>query len=258
MPSNAELQTQISQLQRSINNLLTKEDLNNLASKEDIRKLQDKISENTRKLDERMKAIEDTMAECKVDISSNSKLIANQKEKVDDTERKVAEKLEELRLKDLQRDIYDRRLNLLIFGVKEKEGVFGETSAESLLNVKQLLSDMEVENHDNIKIIDCHRLPQKKRSGDDVKPRPIIFKVEDMFDLRRITDKRNGLKEISKTTKQRLGLGKHLPKSVVSQKQLLQKKYDEFFSRQLKPKWHFNYATLKFSIQDVEGNTLAE
>lgn len=237
---------------------MTKDDIKRLASKEDIRTLEKKITDSTAALHKRVNEVEEMVTECRKDIASNSQKITDQDGKVKITDGKIDDKLKELEFKDLQRDIYDRRLNLLIFGMVEKKGVYGDSNAESLQKIKNLLAEMEVEDYENINIIDCHRLPQKKRVGDDEKPRPIIFKVSDMFDLRRITDKKAKLKELSKSKNFRLGVGKHFPKAIIDQKKQLQEKFDDLYRQKMKPRWHFNHATLKFSIQDNEGKTLAE
>ena len=129
MPTNAEIANQYSSLQKAVKNLLSKDDIDQLATKQDICDLNNKITANTEATNRRLLAVESSVAENKREIADNSRRITNQDTRIDD-------KLKELALKDLKRELYDRRLNGIFFGIDDKEGVYGDTCAECLKKVK--------------------------------------------------------------------------------------------------------------------------
>ena len=81
--------------------------------------------------------------------------------------------------KELLNDMYSRRLNILMFGLKENERWEKRTQSEEL--AREILVKMKVPAAFTMKFVDCHRLPripfQKKLTdhGDtEVKRKPII------------------------------------------------------------------------------------
>ena len=79
------------------------------------------------------------------------------------------------------RESYDKRLNLLVHGLKETEG--NETKSQTKAIFDKFLTKVLGLAPDDVDIVDLHRLPQHpiRREGKKMN-RPIIFKVLTTFD----------------------------------------------------------------------------
>ena len=177
-------------------------------------------------------------------------------------ERKFEDKLVEIDAKSLLQDMYNRRLNFLLIAELEKTGVWKETPSDCLDIVKKYLARM-IPDSDSIHIIDCHRLGKKSnKKNAQGRPicRPIIFRVQDMFEVRTIRENLVNLKKFfdENPDEHRVYFRRHLPQKMHLQRQLLQPKFSELLLAGDEPKWELDNSTAKFYITDKHGNRIKE
>ena len=92
---------------------------------------------------------------------------------------------------------YDKRLNILIHGLKETEG---ESKQQSKIIFKAFLKEVLNLEHDSIKIIDLHHLPQcVVKKADKKIIRPIIIKLLSTYDKDKLYENISKLKAYNKS-----------------------------------------------------------
>ena len=213
MPTVADLQKQILEFQKTFkefaSNAPSKDNLKCLASKEDISNLDTKITANYEQLNAKINNVEQSVITCRNDIKANTKTMENHESRLTVLEAQLKYEITNIRKKNVLKDMYDRRRNLLILGIEEKNYEWDETPAQSEELIREVLTQMKVEGMDCLVIEDCHRLPSNRRKPEkkdpklsenpgNMKPRPIIFKLTNMLDVRKILDCGKSLKEINK------------------------------------------------------------
>ena len=87
----------------------------------------------------------------------------------------LLQKIANLERNNVMRESYDKRLNILVHGLKESEN---ETKRQTKRTLETFLRDGLDLDSDAIKLVDVHRLSQRplKKAG-KMKAQPIIFKV---------------------------------------------------------------------------------
>ena len=214
-------------LNEFIGKAATKDDLVGLAKTEDITALEEKVGN----LQCSIKTAQDALNE---NVDKTKEL--------NDRLTSLEADCSRLRQNETKRELYDRRMNLLVFGMPEKND---ESKRDCLSEVRKLLVKMKVPNADHIHIVDAHRLGKKY-----VAVRPIIFKVADMFALRNIIKQLPELKKISNTVYFR----RHLPKAMRDQREKLKIKMQKLYDDNMKPKWQIDYDTCESYIKDKDNN----
>ena len=147
-------------------------------------------------------------------------------EKLDEKKLVEAEKYDALkqRVAKLERDSvmlesYDKRLNVLIHGLKETER---ESKQQSKIIFEAFLKEALNLERDSIKIIDLHRLPQGAVKKADKKViRPIIIKLLSGYDKDKLYENISKLKAYNKNRATPIFITEHLPKIFYNHKKLL-------------------------------------
>ena len=139
-----------------------------------------------------------------------------------------------------------------------------EDKSVALQHVRDFLRNkLKLENADDIKIIDCHRLPQNPVDGKKLRnrtlsvkktPRPIIFKVENDFDCKNIWSKTSleNLKaenEIAAANKEpKLAISRHLPDELRQERQALVPALTAARNKNQKGSIRFDWTDLKMYL----------
>ena len=269
MPTNAELTSQLNSLQTQLTQLLkivsTKDDLKDLATKEDIKDVVkkadfDKFKEDFAK--ELREELDTRFATFKSEQKATTDTIAT---RVNVLEDKLEAKLVEISAKRLLDEKYNFRYNFLMFGKPEREGGWNETPQDCLNYVMEYLGKM-IPDPSEISIVDCHRYGKKPDDenavtlGGKKRCRPIIFKVQNYFNVRTINDNLSNLKTyfINNPTERKVYFRRHIPKSMYLQRKELQPKFTELYKADARPKWQLDIKTAKYYIVDKHGVEIRE
>lgn len=155
-----------------------------------------------------------------------AKMVENEEKRIE-TSRKT-------RLRD---ELYSRRFNILIHGIEDQH--VWEDKSVALRHVRNFLGEkLKIENAESIKIIDCHRLPQnpitensrelRNRTVSSKKsPRPIIFKLENDFDCKKVwsSESLKNLKDENEKAAannlSKVSISRHLPDELRKQRKEL-------------------------------------
>ena len=165
-----------------------------------------------------------THIECistKIETDFNAKF-----EKLDEKKLVEAEKYDALKQRvaklerdSIMRESYDKRLNVLIHGLKETER---ESKQQSKIIFEAFLKEALNLEHGSIKIIDLHRLPQRAVKKADKKViRPIIIKLLSTYDKDKLYGNISKLKAYNKNRATPIFITEHLPKIFYNHKKLL-------------------------------------
>ena len=140
----------------------------------------------------------------------------NEKQEMNETRQEMLlQKIANLERDNVMRESYDKRLNILVHGLKESEN---ETKRQTKKTLETFLWDGLELDPDAIKLVDVHRLPQRplKKAG-NLKTRPIIFKVS-TFSKKTLSTKTCPNSKITTTTGHRLFLSLNIYQSYFSSK----------------------------------------
>ena len=132
---------------------------------------------------------------------------------------------------DLMRELYSKRLNLLIHGLDETKEAW-----ETKIQTKSMLAKFFHEGLDldlnSISLVDCHRLPQRPifKQGQKI-TRPIIIKLTNAFDKSVIFNSASNLKKYNQQlsgssatngrSRKSVYITEHLPQQLYYQKKKL-------------------------------------
>ena len=228
-------------------------------------------------LDEKLKPIEDKLEpleQLRKDFTDfkttcNASLEALSKDVKDlDIETKsirddvVANKDEQSRI-NLLKEYYDKRYNLLIFGIPDPQDY--EKKTQSLHLVRTYLREaLQYPKWDTLYIRDVHRLPQRKsdvtgvltrRQREDDTPRPIVIRLCSVLEKSELFQYCENLSEYnSHITKQseRIFINDHLPKKMGEQKKALLAKFKKAKLAKKDAYWSVNTTTADYCLY-VEG-----
>ena len=124
------------------------------------------------------------------------------KNRCDDLEEYVQKANQKSRVDALMNELYSKKFNLLIYGIKENEQNVWETKTEFGKLVYDFMRDvLLLKNPEAIKLSDVHRLPQHpvfKTAGGKV-TRPIIIKLTNSNDKHLIFQSLKNLKTYNKS-----------------------------------------------------------
>jgi len=196
-----------------------------------------KIEDRVDGIDEKMNEFEEkndnciTALETKVSVQDHQQLIL-----------KVEQYMDDVRRRNLMSELYDKRLNLLIYGLEESAW---ETKEKTKIVFNQFLTDGLAIDPSEIHLVDVHRLPQHPLiiRGKHI-TRPIIIKLPDVFEKTKIMRSLSNLKEFNQNRHERLKtnignvfISDHLPKEFQIHKKKLLRKFKEARSEQKKTFW---------------------
>jgi len=217
------------------------------------------------KLDEILKKLERlTAIEAKIDSFSNrlTKLeekYTNKCEELDmkfEADAKIFDKFDEritalenihhkYEKEQLMQESYNKRLNVLIHGVKEEADKVWETRDETSKKFKKFLKEgLKITDPDDIEVVDVHRLPQHpvSRYGKKIH-RPIIVKLLTMQDKKLIYNSVKNLKSYNEILKDEqdshpyVYINDHLPAKFHEQRKLLLPFYRDAKKLKQKTMW---------------------
>ena len=150
------------------------------------------------------------------------------------------------RVDALMNELYSKKLNLLIYGIKENEQNVWETKTESRKLVYDFMKDiLLLKNPITIKLADVHRLPQHpvfNTAGGKV-TRPIIIKLTNSNDKHLIFQSLKNLKTYNESLNLKpkspgyVYVTEHLPQELKTQKQKLLPHYNKAKSSGKKVSW---------------------
>ena len=134
----------------------------------------------------------------------------------------------------IMQESYNKRLNVLIHGIKEDEGNAWEKREATVQKFKSFLNDGLNINPDDIELVDIHRLPQYplKKNGKTMH-RPIIVKLINTQDKNRIFNSAKNLKTYNEMRRSYdeyfpyVYVTEHLPAKFQKQRKLLLNEFKE-------------------------------
>ena len=137
----------------------------------------------------------------------------------------LLQKIANLERNKVMRESYDKRLNILVHGLKESEN---ETKRQIKRTSETFLRDGLKLYPDAIKLVDVHRLPQRPlKIAGNMKTRPITFKVSTIFENHDIYESMSKLKNYNNDRASTVFITQHLPKLFYKQKQLLMQQFKD-------------------------------
>ena len=110
---------------------------------------------------------------------ADRKLIKSQQSEITRLTGQVQAYLQLVKRKQLSREEYNGRFNLLVHGIDGDENNSWETRCTTETKLKKILIDgLNIENVDDLQILDLHSLPQHPLYCNNAKVnRPIVFKL---------------------------------------------------------------------------------
>ena len=130
----------------------------------------------------------------------------------------------------LAKELYDKRLNILIYGIEENIKTAWETRTETEKKIREFLNQaLKIPSSHAIAISDAHRLPQHiiTKQGKRI-TRPIIVKLSSYNDKKLIMTSLKNLKQYNEERKSRIYpecnsvyVTEHLPRALIQQKKTL-------------------------------------
>ena len=138
----------------------------------------------------------------------------------------LREKNRDLEAQVIEKESYDKRLNILIHGIDEE---VNEQNFQTRQKFEDLLNNTLEIDSKSIPIVDLHRLPEfsTQKNYKHRTSRPIIVKLQTAFDKRLIFSQLGKLKNLTNNTKEShpVFLTNHLPKLHYKQKKSLMEKF---------------------------------
>ena len=168
----------------------------------------------------------------------------------------------------LEKEIYDKRFNLLIHCIKKDTESAWETKWEFENKFKQFLQNgLKLPKFPAVAVADVHRFPQHPitKNGKRI-TRPIIVKLTSYSDKNMIMRSPKNLKEYNEERKRTFGsetnyvyVTKHLPRELQQQKKKLLSTYKKAKQNKQRTVWRIEKAKYCLYIDSVKHNpTLAD
>lgn len=238
--------------------------------------IEKKVAEAVESLTERTDEIQEQMNSTDVKIKNISASIKKCNENIDElashklTDNNLPLILERIKTLEnviqtnendqIMRESYDKRLNLLIHGVKESVGPW-----ELKEKTKEILSNFMRDglriDPESISLIDYHRLPQRPifRANKKV-TRPIIIKVATVFDKQRILKSAKNLKQYNfdKSTSSAdehvssVYITEHLPRILYNHKKKLLPLFKEAKKRNQRTRWSIENGSYFLYVDNIK------
>ena len=161
------------------------------------------------------------------------------------------------------RELYSKRLNILIHGLDESKEAWESTAQTKTVLTKFFTEGLEIDLN-SLSLVDCHRLPQRPIFKEVQKvTRPIILKLANAFDKRLIfkaasklknynmQDSGHSLSSNEKTSKS-VYITEHLPHVLYQQKKKLLPLFKEAKNKKEPTKWAIVDGIYCLYIKDVK------
>ena len=143
-------------------------------------------------------------------------------------------------------DLYNKRNNLIIYGLPERENNERRDKSRQLVN--NFLKDKLKIDHD-ISILDAHRMgTHVTNDGKHIKSRPLLFKMASIFEKDLIMSNLNNLKRAVQSTRQIVYVKQHLPASMAQQKARLHNKFKDAQKAKRRTKWKVDYSSADYCL----------
>ena len=137
----------------------------------------------------------------------------------------LLQKIVNLEKDSVMREPYDKRSNILVHGLNEREN---ETKRQNKKSLKTFLRNGLELDPDATKLVDAHRLFQRTSTkAGKMKNRPTIFKVSKVFDKDFIYENISKLKDYNNDRTSTVFITEHFPKLFYKKKQLLMQQFKD-------------------------------
>ena len=131
---------------------------------------------------EDISAMKKKMSDLEATAEDNSaRMLDLEKVKLPQMEKKLLDEIESLKEKLILSEIYQRKSNLLFYGLEKKEG----EKVEDVLREAFVILGLSIEDARNVALVNAHRLPSKRNSATNA-PEPIIAKFVYMAQRNRL------------------------------------------------------------------------
>ena len=159
----------------------------------------------------------------------------------------------------LMKESYEKRLNILVHGLRETESPW-EKREDSLSLFRDFVKDgLKIDDPTSIAVVDAHRLPQRPifKNGKRI-CRPLIVKLSTISDKNKIFGHVKNLKNFNEARNLTLlhdkfvYVSNHLPRDFVLQKKRLYPQYKEALSKNLKPFWRIEDGSYNLYVNNIK------
>ena len=163
----------------------------------------------------------------------------------------------------LNKELYDKRFNFLIHGLFEDSTTAWETKSTTQKIFKEfLIEGLKIENEEDIKYVDVHRLPQDPVYSESgiKRNRPVIVKLSDSFSKEKFCSSFKNLKNFNnarkteKASKPYVFITNHLPKELQHQRRLLMPAFKKAKEENKKCQWKIINAESCLFIDGIKYN----
>lgn len=156
-----------------------------------LERMNERIEEEVSRLDVTLRSVEEKTCELEASVEFIGKDLEDAKQKHDAESKKMTEEIHNLERKLLNLEVYQRRENLVFYGIPEKEFAEGRSEDTTEYILKDFLDDeLEMPLPRSVKFQRVHRLGKTKGNG---KPRPIIARFLNYPDVVKIMQLRKNL-----------------------------------------------------------------
>ena len=211
----------------------------------------------------KFEALEERIEQLEAALKSNNNQINNVADKMKTLNHSLNKFQKRTAQELLEKEIYDKRFNLLIHGIEENTESAWETKWESENKFKQFLQNgLKIPNFQAVAVADVHRLPQNPitKNGKRI-TRPIIVKLTSYSDKNMIMRSLKNLKEYNEERKRTFGgltnyiyVTEHLPRELQQQKKKLVSAYKEAKQNKQRTVWRIEKAKYCLYIDNVKHN----
>ena len=160
----------------------------------------------------------------------------------------------------LMKESYEKRLNIMVHGIREAESPWEKREESRALFQKFMKDGLQIEDPDAITIVDVHRIPQRPKfdSGKRV-CRPLIVKLNTILDKNTIFAHVKNLKVFNETRNSTLlhdnksaYISDHLPREFVLQKKKLYPQFKAARAKNHKPYWRIEDGSYNLYINNTK------
>ena len=183
--------------------------------------------------------------------------------KLENRVKQIEQTLKINKKEELLRELYSKRLNILIHGLIESKKAWETTTQTKTVLTKFFTEGLEIDLN-SIPLVDCHRLPQRLifKQGQRV-TRPIILKLANVFNKRLILKATSKLKKYNmqesghslssnEKTSKSVYITEHLPHLLYQQKKKLLPLFKEAKNKKEPTKWAIVDGNYCLYIKDIK------
>ena len=218
-----------------------------------INKMSTRIERIEKKIDNfesRLNQIESTLNKRIEKLDNKVKYLPTQDDliKLENRVKQIEQTLNINKKEELLRELYSKRLNILIHGLNESKQAWETTTQTKTVLAKFFTEGREIDLN-SLSLVDCHRLPQQPifKQGQKV-TKPIILKLANAFDKRLILKAVSKLKKYNmqdlghslstnEKTSKPVYITEHLPHLLYQQKKKLLPLFKDAKNKKEPTKW---------------------